>query len=164
MISFKEEILITLFGGGVADYSMLEECNYAFEDILENIKTFTSIENMDFNDILIGAIDIFRGNIEKVIEDKIDTITFDLKQLEQYSDENNGNIDNETIDKIEYLRKELEDLQELNVWDNIDFYTNYLDTQIFIENEETREIYNKYLKEEIEEENKQIGFCYLDLE
>ena len=43
-MTFKDEILQTLFGGGTADYEMLEKCNSAFEDILDYIKSFTSVD------------------------------------------------------------------------------------------------------------------------
>ena len=66
----RDDILITLFGGGIADYDMLDKCNYEFEDILRHIDSFTSREDMDFNDILIGAIDEYRSNLEKAIEEK----------------------------------------------------------------------------------------------
>ena len=54
----RDDILMTLFGGGSADYDMLDKCNYDFEDILRHIDSFTTREDMDFNDILIGAIDV----------------------------------------------------------------------------------------------------------
>ena len=67
-LSFKDDILQTLFGGGIADYEMLEKCEYDFEDILNDIKGFTSVDEMKFNDILLGAIDLYRLHIENAIE------------------------------------------------------------------------------------------------
>ena len=107
-LSFKDDILQTLFGGGIADYEMLEKCEYDFEDILNDIKGFTTIDEMDFNDILIGAIDIYRNNIESAIDTKIQEVECDLKGLEDYADEYNGNIDREYTERIINLREELE--------------------------------------------------------
>ena len=66
----RDDILMTLFGGGSADYDMLDKCNYDFKDILRHIDSFTTREDMDFNDILIGAIDEYRSNLEEAIENK----------------------------------------------------------------------------------------------
>ena len=71
-MSYKDEILQTLFGGGILDYEMLDKCDYSFEDILQKIEMFTSREEMEFNDILIGAIDIYRENIQNIIDKKIE--------------------------------------------------------------------------------------------
>ena len=70
-MSYKDEILQTLFGGGILDYEMLDKCDYSFEDILQKIEMFTSREEMEFNDILIGAIDIYRENIQNIIDKKM---------------------------------------------------------------------------------------------
>ena len=45
----RDDILMTLFGGGSADYDMLDKCNYDFENILRHIDSFTTREDMDFN-------------------------------------------------------------------------------------------------------------------
>ena len=125
-LSFKDDILQTLFGGGIADYEMLEKCEYDFEDILNDIKGFTTIDEMDFNDILIGAIDIYRNNIESAIDTKIQEVECDLKGLEDYADEYNGNIDREYTERIINLREELEELQSLYTWEDIEYDTNYI--------------------------------------
>ena len=130
-MSYKDEILQTLFGGGILDYEMLDKCDYSFEDILQKIEMFTSREEMEFNDILIGAIDIYRENIQNIIDKKIE--------------------------------EGIEELKELNAYDDIESFANYLDTHIFMSNEETRKIYKEFLEKEIEEEDEKIGFCWLDL-
>ena len=93
-----------------------------------------------------------------------------LKQYANYINEQNyeemynGNIAYEYINKIIDLRKQLEDLQKLYATDDIEYFTNYLDTSIFILNDEIRALYKKYLKEEIKAENELIGFVNLDLD
>lgn len=161
----KDEILQTIFGGGTLDWEMLEKCEYDFEDIYKNMKMFcSSYEDFDFNSILLGAIDLYKYHIQDKIDEKITETESDLKELERYSDENNNNIDQKYIDEISNLRKQLEELQKLYATDDIEYFTNYLDTSIFIVNDEIRALYKKYLKEEIKAENELIGFVNLDLD
>ena len=161
----KDEILQTIFGGGTLDWEMLEKCEYDFEDIYKNMKMFcSSYEDFDFNSILLGAIDLYKYHIQDKIDEKITETESDLKELENYEEMYNGNIAYEYINKIIDLRKQLEDLQKLYATDDIEYFTNYLDTSIFILNNEIRALYKKYLKEEIKAENELIGFVNLDLD
>lgn len=161
----KDEILQTIFGGGTLDWEMLEKCEYDFEDIYKNMKMFcSSYEDFDFNSILLGAIDLYKYHIQDKIDEKITETESDLKELERYIDENNGNVDIEYVDDKKRLEQKLEDLQKLYATDDIEYFTNYLDTSIFIVNDEIRALYKKYLKEEIKAENELIGFVNLDLD
>lgn len=161
----KDEILQTIFGGGSLDWEMLEKCEYDFEDIYKNMKMFcSSYEDFDFNSILLGAIDVYKYHIQDKIDEKITETESDLKELERYIDENNGNVDIEYVDDKKRLEQKLEDLQKLYATDDIEYFTNYLDTSIFILNDEIRALYKKYLKEEIKAENELIGFVNLDLD
>lgn len=164
MYSFKDDILQTLFGGGIADYEMLEQCNYEFEDILQHIKMFTTIDDMRFDDIIVGACDEYRSNIQNKIDEKIKEVESELKGLEDYSDTYNGDIDREYTNKIIDLREELEKLQELDSWEDIEYFANCLDSHIFINDDKTKKIYKEYLSKEIEEENEKIGFIAVDLD
>jgi hypothetical protein len=161
----KDDILMTMFGGGTLDWEMLDKCEYDFEDIYEDMKMFcSSYEDFDFNSILLGAIDLYKYHIQDKIDEKITETESDLKELERYIDENNGNVDIEYVDDKKRLEQQLEDLQSLYASDDIEYFTNYLDTSIFIVNDEVRALYKKYLEEEVEKENELIGFCYLDLD
>ena len=161
----KDEILQTIFGGGTLDWEMLEKCEYDFEDIYKNMKMFcSSYEDFDFNSILLGAFDLYKYHIQDKLDEKITETESDLKELENYEEMYNGNIAYEYINKIIDLRKQLEDLQKLYATDDIEYFTNYLDTSIFILNDEIRALYKKYLKEEIKAENELIGFVNLDLD
>lgn len=161
----KDDILMTMFGGGTLDWEMLDKCEYDFEDIYEDMKMFcSSYEDFDFNSILLGAIDLYKYHIQDKIDEKITETESDLKKLERYIDENNGNVDIEYVDDKKRLEQKLEDLQKLYATDDIEYFTNYLDTSIFILNDEIRALYKKYLKEEIKAENELIGFVNLDLD
>lgn len=163
-MSFKDKLVQELLGGGILDWEMLDKCNYSCDDILDKIKMFTTIDEMDFNCILLGAIDLYRDNIDKSIREKIKETESELKELEDYSDMYNGDIDDEYVGKIIRLRKQLEDLNGLYTTDDIEYNTNYLDTNMWFVNDEVKELYKKYLSKEIEEENDKIGFVSLDLD
>jgi len=149
----KYDVLQTLFkNGGTADWEMLEECNYDFEDIWNKMLQFVDIYNMDFNDILAGAGDVFKSNIEDAIQKKIKELENDLEHCII-----NSNSWYDTTLKI----KELENLDPST---DIEMYTNCLDTNMHFRDADTQQLYKTYLKDEIEEENNKIGFVYLDLE
>lgn len=161
-LSFKEDILMTLFGGGIADYEMLEKCEYDFEDILGYVKGFTTVEEMGFNDILIGAIDLYKNNLNNAVEDKKKEMEENLKYLENRLDYvAYGKRD---LMEIEIARADLEKIEKLYPFDDIEYNTNYLDTQIWVINDEIKAIYKEFLSKEIDEENEKIGFVELDLD
>ena len=161
-LSFKDDILMTLFGGGIADYDMLEKCEYDFEDILSYIDSFCSREEMDFNSILLGAIDLYRSNLENAIENKKAEMEENLKYLENRLDYvAYGKTD---LMEIEIARADLEKIEKLYPFDDIEYNTNYLDTQIWVADDEIKAIYKEFLSKEVDEENEKIGFCELDLD
>lgn len=161
-LSFKDDILMTLFGGGIADYDMLEKCEYDFEDILSYIDSFYSREEMDFNSILLGAIDLYRSNLENAIENKKAEMEENLKYLENRLDYvAYGKTD---LMEIEVARADLEKIEKLYPFDDIEYNTNYLDTQIWVADDEIKAIYKEFLSKEVDEENEKIGFCELDLD
>ena len=131
MISFKEEMLCELLDCGTCDLDMLESCNYNFDDILDKVDTFTTREEMRFNDILLGAIYIYMENINNVIVEK---------------------------------QSEIEQLKELDIYNDLEYFLNYLDTNMYICDENKKAIYKEFLSDIIEQENERIGFCRLDLE
>ena len=159
----KDEILQTIFGGGSLDWGMLDKCEYNFSDVWEIVKQYDIID-MNFNSIVESCMKLYKQHIQDKIDEKITETESDLKELERYIDENNGNVDIEYVDDKKRLEQKLEDLQSLYASDDIEYFTNYLDTSIFIVNDEVRALYKKYLEEEVEKENELIGFCYLDLD
>lgn len=155
----RNEILRTMFGGGSLDWDMLDKCSYNWE----MVKQYDIID-MNFNSIIESCMELYKQHIQDRLDEKITETESDLKELERYSDENNGNIDQKYIDEIENLKEQLEELQDLCVDNDIQYYANYLDNDIYIENDEIRELYKKYLAQEIKKENELIGFTELDLE
>ena len=158
----KDDILMTLFGGGSADYDMLDKCNYDFKDILRHIDSFTTREDMDFNDILIGAIDEYKSNLEEAIENKKRELEDNWKYLEnKLAVCGYGKRD---LMEIEIVKADLEKLEQLYPFDDIEYNTNYLDTQIWVLDDEIRAIYKEFLADEVEKENEKIGFVELNLD
>lgn len=156
-------MLCNILKCGYLDIEMLDKCEYDYDDIkyhFEDIK----VEDLNINIILESCILNYISNIQDKIDEKITETESDLKGLEDYEDMYNGNIDFEYKEDLIRLRQQLEDLQSLDSTSDIDYYTNCLDTNIYIVDDEVKEIYNKYLKEEVEKENEKIGFCYLDLD
>lgn len=161
MITFKEEILMNLLDCGSADLSLLEDINYDFVDIRDEVESFTTIQDMKFNDILVGAIYIFMNNINEIIENKVKEKEEEIKYLEDRLDYvAYGKRD---LMEIEIAKEDLEKLNELYVYDDIEYYCNYLDNSIYIVDEDKKAIYKEFLSKEIDEENEKLGFCCLDL-
>lgn len=163
-MTYKDEILQTLFGGGTGDYAMLEKCNYDFEEVLSEIEGFTTRNEMTFNDILLGAISLYKRNIQAKIDKVLCEIEYRLKELQDEEDWESGSLSQAEYDEYDRLQTERNDLESICVYDDIEYFINYIDTHIFINDEITREVYRNYLKDFIDEENQNIGFVYLDLD
>lgn len=149
----KYDVLQTLFkNGGSADWEMLEECNYDFEDIWNKMLQFVDPYNMDFNDILAGAGDVFKSNIEDAIQLKIKETYNVLNTLKEGTPEFEDNV------------LKVRELENLDPSTDIEMFTNCLDTNMHFRDADIQELYRTYLKDKIEEENNKIGFVYLDLE
>ena len=52
----------------------------------------------------------------------------------------------------------------MSPFDDIEYNTNYLDTQIWVLDDDIRAIYKELLADEISKENDEIGFVELDLD
>ena len=160
-MSFKEEMLCELLNCGTCDLDMLESCNYNFEDILDKVDTFTTREEMKFDDILLGAIYIYQDNIQNKVEEMIKETENNIKYMNEEL-EVCGYGKRELLE-LEYEKQKLEDLESICVDSDIEYFVNYLDTNMYL-NEEMKPIYKEYLSDIINEENEKIGFCQLDLE
>lgn len=148
---------------GSLDLEMLDKCNYNYDDIKYNFECI-SVKDLDFNTILASCLNLYLNHIQEKVDEKITELESEIKELERYIDENNGNVDIKYVDDKERLYNELKELQSLYVYNDIEYFTNYLDTSIYIIDDEIKAIYKKYLEQEIESENEEIGFCYLDLD
>lgn len=128
-----KELLCELLNCGYLDIEMLSKIKYDFEDIKETLYDM-DYSMIDFESLLYGAIYLYRYNIQDVIDEKI-------------RNKENG----------------YEELEKLNAWKDIECSVDYLDTHIYIVDDEIKEIYKKYLSDEISKENDLIGFVELGL-
>lgn len=159
-MKYRDEILQTLFGGGILDYDMLEKCEYDFGDVLYYIKEFTTIEDMTFNDILLGAIKMYKDNLQEKIDEKRKELEDNLKYLKNKLDY--VAYGKRELAELEIVEDELDKIYRLDAFTDIEYYLNYLETKIFIVDDEIRAIYKELLADEIDEENEKIGFVELD--
>ena len=149
----KEEILMELLECGSLDLNMLDECEYNFYDILEECNSFT--EKPKFCDILYGAICIYQKNISNKIDERISELDDLMEELDDQ-----GLADTEEFAEYEEEQKAL---KELDPYEDITNFINYIDTSIGIPDENKKEIYSKYLSDIINEEDEQIGFVSLQI-
>lgn len=149
----KDEILMELLECGILDLNMLDDCEYDFYDVLEECHSFTS--EPKFCDILYGAICIYQRNIQNKIDDRISELN-DL--MEEFDD--NGEADTEEFADYEEEQRALE---SLNPNEDIEHFINFIDTSIYIRDEQKKVIYSKYLSDAINEENQEIGFVSLEV-
>lgn len=155
-----EDILMGLLDCGSADLKMLEKCEYDFSDIRDILEEQGM--DMSFQNILYACIDKYKSNLYDKIEYRIGEIEEEIKVLENESDWNNGNVSNEFSNKIKDLWEEKELLEKLNPYEDIESFINYLDTHIYITNDNSK-VYKEYLMDIIEEEDYNIGFLELEL-
>ena len=145
-------MLCGLLKCGYLDLEMLDKCDYDYDNIKDYL-SFMKVEDLDLNMLLEGCIQYYKDRVQNIIDEEITETESNLKGLEDYEDTYNGNIAYEYTNKIIDLRQKLEELQSLDSASDIEYYTNYLDTSVYIVDEDTKEIYRKYLRDKIEKEN-----------
>ena len=149
----KDEILMELLECGILDLAMLDDCEYDFYDVYEECQSFT--DQPKFCDILCGAICIYQRNIRTAIEDRISELDNLMEELDDQ-----GLADTEEFAEYE---EEQDALKELDPFEDIEYFINFIDTSIWIPDEHKKEIYGKYLSNIINEEDQQIGFVSLEV-
>lgn len=158
-------ILCSLLECGYADLNMLNKCNYEYEEIEKHIiDVYGEDTKITLTKILCGAIIHYKSRVQNKIDEMIFELECEIKDMEQWYDDVDVKINIEDKVKLDRLWKEKEDLENLNAYDDIEEFINYIDTHIYINDEELKAIYNKYLSDYIKEENEEIGFVSLDLD
>lgn len=157
-------ILCSLLECGYADIEMLNRCNYEYDEIERHIiDVYGEDTKITLTKILCGAIIHYESRVQNKIDEMIFELECEIKDIEQLNDEMQE-IAEEDKTKLDRLYQEKEDLERLNAYDDIEDFINYIDTHIYITDEELKAIYNKYLSDYIKEENDEIGFVSLDLD
>lgn len=142
-----EYILMAIFDdGGILDWNMLEKTNYDWYEIMDNIigNYGTDLRSIGVNTFINTIFDMAISDFQEAVNNFIE--------------ENKYNED--LKNKIQIL----EDI-DFSSYDNWNTYTNYIDNSIdlVVKNKEIIDIINKYLKDEIEEINDNIGFTEINI-
>lgn len=155
-------ILCELLNCGYGDIEMLKDLQYDYDDIKEELNEMYC-DKWEFNDILRGAIWVYKHNIQDVIDSRVKELNFEISSMESWYDDSSIDVQEEDKIKWDKLCEEKENLEQLDASEDIDYFVNYLDTHIYIRNDEIKAIYRKYLQDDIDVENDKIGFVSLDL-
>ena len=137
-----ENILMALFGGGIADWDDLSTTNYDWGEIFDYLQNrYGELSNVDINDIYETILNIAKDDFCNLIENFIDDYT---------------NEDTEILKEFDFEDEE-----------NWDIWCNCLDTHITLFT--TAEIIdiiknNEDLEEDIAKINDKIGFTYIRIE
>lgn len=128
-----ENILISLFGGGILDWRDISQTNYDWEDIFDRAKNDFNFDNADINTLYFVIL-------EMALEELKD-------KMEEIADE---------------CSKEFQDCAR-NIEEYFNIYTNCLDTHIrFNGSEELAEEIQEKLEDEIDDIDHNIGFTYIN--
>lgn len=138
-----ELLLSEILDCGIGDLCILEGCNYNWSDIVNHCKENYGESSVTLENLFYSIIDFGMMDLVSEIEEKIDEIK---KKIYETNDE----------DEIDKLESVLEELRIISPQDDIGFYFNYLDNNVYFNNNE--EIYTRYLKDEIDNFENNTGF------
>lgn len=139
-MSFKDDLLVELLGCGYGDLSVLEGCRYDFSEIIE--ECYSVYGKLELNALARIMFEFGIREIGDCINERINSIECGL--------------DDESLLSCE-LRAELNALKELDVYEDIQSFHNFLDTSIWVCNHEAT--YKKYLGDALDEFAENTGYC-----
>ena len=137
-MSFKDDLLTELLDCGYADLSVLEGCRYDFTDIIA--ECYDAYGKLELNALARIMFEFGLRDIADYICDRIEELT--------EADEE-GTLSAE-------MREELHALMELDVFEDIESFHNYLDTSIWVSKHNAT--YKKYLGAALDEFENNTGF------
>lgn len=142
-ISNKEGILMRLLNCGSLDLSMLDDIGYDLDEIIDELQ----------EDGCLSLNNIFESVFNKGIQEVYEALE-DIKKIIK------DDIEDEDTDEEEHnaFECELKELEKLNPEEDIDYFTNCLDTHISINN--NQDIYRDYLIDDLKEIEKNMGFDF----
>lgn len=139
-MSFKDDLLVELLGCGYADLSVLEGCRYDFSEIIE--ECYYVYGKLELNALASTMFDFGIREIEGYINNRIEEIEDMVEEEDMLSEE---------------LKAELHALRDLDVYEDIESFHNYLDTSIWVSNH--HRTYKKYLGTALDEFANNTGYC-----
>ena len=149
MVQGRDLLLSSILGCGYLDLSVLDDCEYDFDEMIEECKF--NFGEISLNGLARTMFEMGIRDIEEWINNRIEEIKGEMEYF-YFEDGENEEDDEEYM----MLREELEELEELKPWEDIESFHNYLDTSIyFVDNEET---YNTYCGEALKEFEENTGY------
>lgn len=139
-MSFKDDLLVELLGCGYGDLSVLEDCRYDFSEIIE--ECYEVYGKMELNALARIMFDFGIREIGDYINNRIEEIEDMVEEEDMLSEE---------------LREELHALRDLDVYEDIQSFHNFLDTSIWVCNH--HKTYKKYLEEALDTFANNTGYC-----
>lgn len=140
MADWREDLLTAILDCGYGDLYLMKDCQYDIGEIVEECEaTFGCLHINNFVRIMF---DFGLRDIEEAINDRI-------CELEAIANERDLDEDEET---------ELSALRELAPFEDMRSYHNYIDTHIWIDDEEKKKTYTAYLQEALDQFEEMTGF------
>lgn len=140
MTDWKDDLLTTLLDCGYGDLSLLEDCEYDMDEIIDDCKEVFG--DLNINNLVRVMFEFGLRDIEQAVGDRI----CELEAIDNVRE----------LDEDEEL--ELAALQELSPFDDMESFHNYLDTHIWIEDDEKKSTYTTYLSEALDRFYEMTGF------
>lgn len=139
MISSREDFLMSFLNCGQLDLRLIDDVEYDWCDVLERVD-LSCCGDRKFPAIMSAVFYLGKDNLAEAIRDRIDYLE-DAKKTYGISDEQ---------------EVELEELKELDPYEDLEEYHNYIDTHITCVNH--RAVYEVYLAKELEDFADGTGF------
>lgn len=173
MIKQSELVLMHLFKCGSSDLSILDDIGYDLDDILdelveENNLSLESLIRTVFQEGVRELNDLINNIKPDVIEDlhildetlpKESDSPEVIDKKEAALDTNDVYLSNKyDIEWGDNIPAYIEELSEINPFDDIDWYINCLDTHIYFTKHQ--DIYRRFFADQISEIEDKIGFCF----
>ena len=122
----REEVLCHLLDCQIGDLEALDDINYDLSDILDNIN-FQTRGKVTINDIIAEVFYQATSDLEEAVRDRIE----ELKQADELSAEE---------------EEELAAISKLEPDSDVDYFINFTDSDIYLDN---YDIYTKYFEDDM---------------
>ena len=145
MVMTQNECILTkILDCGSLDLAILEDIQYDLDEIIDDLM-FDGC--LSFTELIRAVFRKGIDELKKVVNAEIERLREDWEDAE-YEDNKCG---------IELKRQELE---TLSPDDDIEYFINYLDTHIYFNDADKREIYFSYFADELSDIENNMGFYF----